>query len=306
MTSLKELYDKPLLELISYSHNIHNQNNNSNIQKCHLISIKTGGCSEDCKYCSQSSYNKTNIQPQKMLSFETVITQAKKAVKEGATRICLGAAWRNVKNNHQFQETLKMVKSIAELDVEVCCTLGMIDEEQAEELRKAGLFAYNHNLDSSEKFYKTIITTRSYQDRLTTLNTIEKVGLKVCCGSIIGMGEEIEDRLEFLLTLLQRGKPPESIPINLLMPIAGTPLEQCEKVDFWELLRLVAVTRIVFPQSKVRLSAGRIYLSYEQQLLCFFAGANSLWIGEKLLTACNPNAREDEQMFELFFGKDKE
>lgn len=235
--SINTLYNKPLMHLISEAHSLHIKNNGLDIQKCHLISIKTGGCSEDCKYCSQSSFYKTDVIPQKMLPFETILAQAKKAIDNGATRICLGAAWRNVKDNHLFKETLKIVKALAALDVEVCCTLGMIEEEQAKELLEAGLYAYNHNLDSSEKFYKTIITTRTYQERLKTLKVVEDVGLNVCCGLIIGMGEKIEDRLEFLQTLLTRGKAPESIPINLLMPIKGTPLENCEKVNFWELLR---------------------------------------------------------------------
>lgn len=297
---LKNLYDLPLLELISKSNQIHSQFHHiGEIQVCSLISIKTGGCPEDCKYCAQSSYYQTAVSAQKMMQYEVVLNEAKKAVECGATRICLGAAWREVRDSKQFEEILLMVKGITDLGVEVCCTLGMLKESQAEKLKKAGLYAYNHNLDSSERFYKTIITTRTYQDRLNTLDIAEKANLSVCCGGILGMGEEPTDRLELLLTLCRRNPHPESIPINQLSQIPGTPLEKQPKVSIWDLVRMIAVTRIVLPESMVRLSCGRIEMSYEEQALCFLAGANSIFAGEKLLTVANTPIDKDKEIFQL-------
>jgi len=233
------------------------------------------------------------------MKYEEVINTAKKAIARGATRVCLGAAWRGVRDSKQFDETLRMIKGIANLGIEVCCTLGLLNKSQAEKLRQAGLYAYNHNLDSSERFYKTIITTRSYQDRLRTLDIVEKSGISVCCGGIIGMGEAKEDRLELLLMLARRNPHPESIPINLLSPISGTPLESQPKLSSWELVRMVAITRILMPNSMIRLSAGRIELSHQEQALCFLSGANSIFAGEKLLTVGNTSADLDEKMFNL-------
>lgn len=300
LQKLKELYETPLLKLIFKAMKIHQSfHQEAEIQVCHLISIKTGGCSEDCKYCAQSSRYKTSVSPEKMMDFSTVIMQAKKAAANGATRICLGAAWRGIRNGLQFDEILKMVKGITDLGLEVCCTLGMLDESQAMRLKDAGLYAYNHNLDSSESFYKTIITTRTYQDRLNTLEIAKKSGLSLCSGGILGMGESIEDRLNLLLTLSQKEYFPESFPINRLSPIPGTPLEDLPPLPFWEMLRFVAITRIVLPKTMVRLSAGRIELSLEQQALCFLAGANSIFSGEKLLTVANTSIDRDEEMFKL-------
>lgn len=297
---VQELHAKPLLVLIMEAADIHRKYHKlGEIQVCHLISIKTGGCSEDCKYCAQSSRYQTSVKAEPMMKYQEVINAAKKAIARGATRVCLGAAWRSVRDGRQFDETLKMIKGIADLGVEVCCTLGLLSEHQAKKLKQAGLYAYNHNLDSSERFYKTIITTRSYQDRLNTLDIVEKSGISVCCGGIIGMGETEEDRLEFLLTLAKRNPHPESVPINQLSPIPGTPLENQPKLPSWELIRMVATSRILMPQSMIRLSAGRIELSYQEQTLCFLSGTNSIFAGEKLLTVGNTSIDSDEQMFNL-------
>ncbi len=297
---LQILYSKPLLELIVEAMKIHKMHHKmGEIQVCHLISIKTGGCSEDCKYCAQSSHYQTNVKAQPMMQYEEVMAAAKKASIKGATRICLGAAWRNVRNSKQFDETLRMVKGIANLGVEVCCTLGLLSKLQAEKLKQAGLYAYNHNLDSSERFYKTIITTRSYQDRINTLDIVEKSGISVCCGGIMGMGETKEDRLELLLALSHRNPHPESVPINQLSPIPGTPLANQPKLSSWEFIRMVAIARILMPKSMIRLSAGRIELSYQEQTLCFLSGANSIFAGEKLLTVGNTSNDSDEEMFNL-------
>jgi biotin synthase len=294
------------MELIATSHRIHHQfHKPSEIQVCSLISIKTGGCVEDCKYCAQSSRYSTSVSAQPMMTYEAVLSEAKKAVEQGATRICLGAAWREVRDNKPFEEVLKMIKGISDLGVEVCCTLGMLKEPQAQRLKEAGLYAYNHNLDSSEKFYQTIITTRTYQDRLRTLDAVEKVDLSVCCGGILGMGEDVIDRLELLLTLAKRNPHPESVPINRLSSIPGTPLENSPQVSVWEMIRVIAIARIVLPRAMVRLSCGRIEMSYEQQALCFLAGANSIFAGEKLLTVANTSIDKDEEMFQLLGLKKK-
>ena len=297
---LTELHALPLLELISKSNALHTQcHKPAEVQVCSLISIKTGGCSEDCKYCAQSSRYQTTVSAQPMMQYEAVLSEARKAVEQGATRVCLGAAWREVKDNNQFEAVLRMIKGIADLGVEVCCTLGMLKEHQAKRLKEAGLFAYNHNLDSSEKFYKTIITTRTYQDRLDTLKTVQKADLSVCCGGILGMGEDVLDRLELLLTLSKMNPHPESVPINRLSRIPGTPLEDQPKFSVWEMVRIIAVARIVMPCAMVRLSCGRIEMSYAEQALCFLAGANSIFAGEKLLTVANTSIDKDEEMFKL-------
>lgn len=301
LDELVDMYELPLLELISTSHQIRNQSHlPEEVQICSLISVKTGGCPEDCKYCAQSSSYATPVAAQPMMSLDEVLRDAKKAVARGATRICLGAAWREVRDNRQFDAILEMVKGIAALGVEVCCTLGMLKPHQAQRLKDAGLYAYNHNLDTSETYYKTIITTRTYQDRLQTLDIVQNCGISVCCGCILGLGEKLQDRLEFLLTLCRRNPHPESVPINQLTPVPGTPFENNSRIVFWEMLRIIAVARIVMPKALIRLSCGRDRLSYEQQALCLFAGANSLFLGEKLLTVSNPSVDLDERMFALF------
>ncbi len=298
---LQKLYELPLLELISKSHAVRTQYfDPSEIQVCTLLSIKTGGCPEDCKYCAQSSHYKTQVTPQSMMKFDEVISKAKKAKENGVTRICLGAAWRQVRDGLQFDEVLRMIKGITNLDMEVCVTLGMLQESHAIKLKNAGLYAYSHNLDTSEKYYKTIITTRTYQDRLNTLQTARNANLKICCGGILGLGESIQDRLELLHTLCTQNPHPESVPINRLSRVPGTPLENQPSASFWELIRIVAIARLVLPKAMIRLSAGRKDMSYEQQALCFLAGANSIHTGEKLLTVENTSRNEDEKMFELF------
>jgi biotin synthase len=300
LNELKDLYHLPLMELISRANAVHGQNHiHGEIQVCSLISIKTGGCSEDCKYCSQSSRYKTEVTAQALMKYEEVLLEAKKAIALGATRICLGAAWREVRDSVQFDEVLRMIRGITALGVEVCCTLGMLKGHQAQKLKEAGLYAYNHNLDTSESYYNTIITTRTYQDRLNTLDIIQKTGLSVCCGGILGLGENLTDRLDLLLTLCQRDPQPDSVPINLLSPIPGTPLEHQPPVPIWELVRIIATARIVLPKAMVRLSAGRLTLSYPEQALCFLAGANSIHLGEKLLTIANTPVDKDAEMFKL-------
>lgn len=297
---LKELYEMPLLQLLSKSNHIHNQfHEPTEVQVCSLISIKTGGCPEDCKYCAQSSRYQTAVSAQPMMQYEAVLNEAKKAVDRGATRVCLGAAWKEVRDSKQFDEVLQMVKGITDLGVEVCCTLGALKEHQAERLKEAGLYAYNHNLDSSERFYQTIITTRTYQDRLNTLDIVEKANLSVCCGGILGMGEDPIDRLELLLALCRRNPHPESVPINRLSQIPGTPLEDQPEISIWEIIRAIAVARIVLPETMIRLSAGRIEMSFEQQAVCFLGGANSIFAGEKLLTVANTPIDRDEEMFQI-------
>lgn len=297
---LRTLYNLPLLELISQAHRIFLQfHPPGEVQVCSLLSIKTGGCPEDCKYCSQSSRYQTPVKAQALLSYEEVMHEAKKAVALGATRFCMGAAWREVRDNRQFDEVLRMIKGVASLGIEVCCTLGMLNEQQATRLKEAGLYAYNHNLDTSERFYPSIITTRTYQDRLKTLDCVEKARLSVCCGGILGMGETIDDRLEMLLTLCRRNPHPESVPINQLAHIPGTPLANQPKIPVWEMIRAIAVARIAMPQAMIRLSCGRVGMSYESQALCFIAGANSLFMGEKLLTISNNPVDIDEGLFQV-------
>ncbi|MCB1110777.1 MAG: biotin synthase BioB [Chlamydiia bacterium] len=299
LREIKNLYEMPLVKLIARAMGVHAEHHEvGEVQVCHLISIKTGGCLEDCKYCAQSSHYKTSVKPQPMMRYEETLSRAKEAVARGATRVCLGAAWTEVRENKQFEDTLRMVKGIAELGVEVCCTLGFINASQAGRLKEAGLYAYNHNLDTSEAFYKTIITTRSYQDRLKTLDVVEEAGLSVCCGGILGMGESIEDRLKLIHTLSNRDPHPESVPINKLSRIEGTPLEDQPLLPFWEMVRIIAIARITMPKTMVRLSAGRIELSPSEQALCFLAGANSIFSGEKLLTVANTPVDRDCELFE--------
>ena len=301
LEELQILYHRPFFELVGQAHTVHRQHHDvQEVQVCALISIKTGGCPEDCKYCAQSSRYQTPVSAQPLMEVEEVVQMARQAIDRGASRVCLGAAWREVRDSNQFDQVLRMVEAVAALGVEVCCTLGMLKDHQARRLQEAGLYAYNHNLDSSEQFYKTIITTRTYQDRLQTLNVVEKTGLSVCCGAILGMGETITDRLQFLHALSQRDRHPESIPINQLTAVPGTPFEQQPIVPIWEMVRMVATTRIIFPKAMVRLSCGRVNMSHEQHALCFLAGANSLFSGERLLTVANSSVDQDEEMFQLF------
>ncbi len=295
---INDIYGMPLLELIYRAATVHRHYHDpSEVQVCSLLSIKTGGCSEDCGYCSQSLHYDTGVKVQPLLSLEQVMEKAQRAKEAGATRFCMGAAWREVRDNKDFDRVLTIVKSVNDLGLEVCATLGMITEEQAKKLKEAGLYAYNHNIDTSEEFYKKIITTRTYQDRIDTIQNTRKANITVCCGGIIGMGESIDDRIAMLMTLSNLNPHPESVPINALVPVEGTPLENQEPVNAWEFARMIATARILMPRSMVRLSAGRLLLSQEAQALCFLAGANSIFAGDKLLTTPNPTIDEDENLF---------
>ena len=297
---LLALYNKPLLELVFEAAQIHREfHNPQEVQLSTLISIKTGGCPEDCGYCPQAARYHTGLDAHKLMSVETVVEQARQAQSNGSSRLCMGAAWREVRDNRDFDKVIEMVESVSEMGMEVCCTLGMLSENQALRLKNAGLFAYNHNLDSSREFYKDIISTRQYDDRLKTIDNARKVGLSVCSGGIIGMGEAVEDRIGLLLSYMAMETPPESIPINALVAVEGTPLEDQKPIEQWEMIRMVATSRIAFPESVIRLSAGRNKMSMEAQALCFLAGAGSIFAGDKLLTTPNPEFDEDAKMFEI-------
>ncbi|HEV3263211.1 MAG TPA: biotin synthase BioB [Gemmataceae bacterium] len=298
LDQLKTVYDLPLPDLIFRAAEVHRAHHDiRDIQRCALLSIKTGGCPEDCGYCSQSAWYKTAVEPMPLLSVEEVRERAARARELGATRFCMGAAWRGPRDGPQFDRVLDMVREVRVLGMEACVTLGMLSDDQARRLREAGLTAYNHNLDTSRRHYSNIVSTRTYDDRLETLRAVQRAGIAVCCGGIIGMDETEEDRLMLLAELSALEPPPESIPINCLVPIAGTPLEDARPVDPLQLVRLVATTRIAFPKARVRLSAGRDRMSRELQVLCFLAGANSIFFGEKLLTAPNPAAGDDAELF---------
>lgn len=298
--ALLELYNKPLLELVFEAATIHRQYHNPReVQMSSLISIKTGGCPEDCGYCPQAARYHTNVEAHKLMTVEDVISQATNAKANGASRLCMGAAWREVRDNRDFDTVIEMVQAVNNMDMEVCCTLGMLNENQAVRLKNAGLFAYNHNLDTSSEFYDDIISTREYQDRLDTIDNARKAGITVCSGGIIGMGEAIEDRMGMLISYMQMETPPDSIPINALVAVEGTPLENQKPIEQWEMIRMVGTTRIAFPESVVRLSAGRTKMSMEGQALCFMAGAGSIFAGDKLLTTPNPEFNEDAEMFKI-------
>ncbi|TYA73923.1 biotin synthase BioB [Seonamhaeicola marinus] len=295
-----DIYNKPFMELLYEAATVHRKNHDPNVvQVSTLLSIKTGGCSEDCGYCPQAARYHTDIEGNDLMSVQQVKAQALRAKSGGSSRVCMGAAWRNVKDGEEFDEVLEMVRTINKLDMEVCCTLGMLTENQAKRLAEAGLYAYNHNLDSSEEYYKEVISTRGYQDRLDTIDNVRKTNVTVCSGGIIGMGEDLEDRAGMLVALSTLNPQPESTPINALVAVEGTPLEDQKPVSIWEMVRMVATTRIVMPETQVRLSAGRTQMSREGQAMCFFAGANSIFAGDKLLTTPNPDVSEDMEMFAL-------
>ncbi len=298
---IRAIYDRPLLHLIYQAASVHREHHSgTQVQVCSLISIKTGGCPEDCKYCPQSARYQTNVTATPLMQETEIVDMAKKAIVNGATRVCLGAAWRSVRDSAQFDLVLRAIRQITDMGVEVCCTLGMLTESQAARLKEAGLHAYNHNLDTSPEFYASITTTRRYEDRLKTLDAVEKAGIRVCCGGIIGMGESIDDRVGLIHMLARRAPHPESVPINLLIPVQGTPLQERQSVPIWDMIRMIATARITMPKAMVRLSAGRLERSLEEQALCFLAGANSIFSGEKLLTRPNPDFDEDEKMLRLF------
>jgi biotin synthase len=294
------IYNKPMMDLLFEAATIHREHHDPNVvQVSTLVSIKTGGCSEDCGYCPQAARYNTGVEGNSLMSVNQVKEQAIQAKSGGSSRVCMGAAWRNVKDGPEFDQVLEMVRTINKMDMEVCCTLGMITENQAQRLAEAGLYAYNHNLDTSEDYYKEVISTRGFEDRLQTIENVRKTSVTVCSGGIIGMGESIEDRAGMLVALATLNPQPESVPINALVPVEGTPMENEKPVEIWEMIRMVATARIVMPNTQVRLSAGRMNMSREGQAMCFFAGANSIFAGDKLLTTPNPDVNEDMKMFDL-------
>jgi biotin synthase len=296
---IKKTYQLPLPELIFQAQEIHRQNNNANeVQFCTLSSIKTGACVEDCKYCSQSARYNTGLKYEPLSDEAKVMDEARAAKANGSTRFCMGAAWREAPDNEQFDQVLSMVKQVKAMEMEPCVTLGMLTKDQATKLKEAGLHSYNHNLDTSEKFYSEVITTRTYQDRLNTIKNVQDAGVEVCSGGILGMGEGIEDRLSMLETLASMDPQPASVPINVLVPIPGTPLEAADPIEDIELIRLIATTRIMIPNARVRLSAGRHAMSETLQAFCFIAGANSIHTGEKLLTTPLQGKDKDRSMIE--------
>lgn len=297
---ISEIYNMPVMELMYKAATVHREHHaTGEVQVCTLLSVKTGGCPEDCAYCPQAARYHTNVKVEKLMEVDEVLKAATNAKASGSTRFCMGAAWREVRDNKDFDKVLQMVDGVNQMGMEVCCTLGMLTEEQAEKLKNAGLYAYNHNLDTSEDHYDKIISTRTYDDRLDTLENVRKAKIHVCSGGIIGLGESHTDRIGMLHTLANLPEQPESVPVNALVPVEGTPLEDQPRVSVWEMVRMIATARIIMPLAMVRLSAGRVRMSVEEQALCFMAGANSIFAGDKLLTTPNPEVNEDQAMFEL-------
>jgi biotin synthase len=300
LKEIEAIYNKPLLDLIFDAATVHRQNKEyAEVQISSLISIKTGGCKEDCTYCPQAARYHTDVEVHPLMSLQEVKDRASAAKSSGASRLCMGAAWREVRDNKDFDRVLEMVTEVNDMGMEVCCTLGMLTYEQAERLKEAGCFAYNHNIDTSSDHYTSIITTRTFDERLTTLDNVRKAKLSVCCGGIVGLGETDDDRIKMLHTLSTMEVHPDSVPINALVPVKGTPLQDNERVTIDEMLRMIATARIIMPKSVVRLSAGRNEMSVAEQALCFMAGANSIFAGEKLLTTPNPDFDTDMQMFNM-------
>ncbi|MEO6455894.1 MAG: biotin synthase BioB [Ginsengibacter sp.] len=298
--AISQIYHTPLLELIYKAATIHREyHDTAEVQVCTLLSIKTGGCPEDCAYCPQAARYNTGVNVHALMKKDEVLSYAEKARNAGSTRFCMGAAWREVRDNRDFDNVIEMIKGVNELGMEVCCTMGMLTETQAKKLYDAGLYAYNHNVDTSSDHYRDIITTRTYNDRLNTLSNVRKAGISVCSGGIIGLGETHEDRISMLHTLSTLPQHPESVPINALVRVKGTPLEDQPKVDIWDMVRMIATARILMPATMVRLSAGRAEMSIAEQALCFMAGANSIFAGDKLLTTPNPSFDDDSMMFQL-------
>lgn len=297
---LHRLYHQPFFDLLKQARSVHEENwPEREVQLCTLLSIKTGGCSEDCGYCAQSARYSTGLQTEKLMGKEDVMERARAARENGSTRFCMGAAWKGVRSGTQkFDQVLDIVRDVSTLGMEVCVTLGELGSEEARALKEAGVTAYNHNIDTSPEHYSKIVTTHTFDDRLRTIGHAQEAGMSVCCGGILGLGERTEDRLKMLEVLSNFNPPPESVPINSLMPIKGTPMENNAQVEVFDLVRMIAITRIAIPKAKVRLSAGRYSLSKEAQALCYFAGANSIFYGDKLLTTVNPRANEDLKLLE--------
>jgi biotin synthase len=297
VSDVRAIHDLPLPDLVFRAQEVHRQHHKPNeVQLCSLLSVKTGGCPEDCSYCPQSSHYDTGVKREKMLSVDEVVGAASRAQAAGATRFCMGSAGRNAQTGEAFESILSMVRAVRGLGMEACITLGMLSDEQAARLAEAGLTVYNHNVDTSREFYGNIITTRTYDDRLATLARVRKAGIKVCSGGIVGMGESVDDRCAMLATLASLEPPPESVPINALVPVPGTPLAAQPPVDPLAMVRMIATARILMPTTQVRLSAGRTQMSREAQILCFLAGANSFFFGDKLLVTGNPDVEADQKL----------
>jgi biotin synthase len=304
---IKDIYHKPLLELIYEAATVHRAyNNTGEVQVCTLLSVKTGGCPEDCAYCPQAARYQTGVKAHKLMDVDEVLLKANEAKQNGSTRFCMGAAWREVRDNKDFDKVIDMVKGVNDIGLEVCCTMGMLTEEQAKRLKGAGLYAYNHNLDTSADHYDKIITTRTYDDRLQTIGNVRNAGISVCSGGIIGLGESHEARIGMIHTLSTLPQHPESVPVNALVAVEGTPLEEMKRVSVFEMVRMIATVRITMPKTMVRLSAGRLDMPVAEQALCFMAGANSIFAGDKLLTTPNPSFTDDMAMFDLLGLKPRE
>lgn len=302
-----EIYNMPFLELVFKAASIHRENHDpQEVQVSTLLSVKTGGCPEDCSYCPQAARYHTDVKVHKLMPVEDVIQNAKEAKANGSSRFCMGAAWREVRDNRDFDQVLEMVKGVNELGMEVCATLGMMNDEQAQKLKDSGLYAYNHNIDTSEENYEDIISTRTFDDRLDTLKSARKAKLSVCTGGIIGLGESIEDRCEMIRTLANLPEHPGSVPVNALVPVEGTPLEKQPLVPIWDMVRMIATARITMPKTTVRLSAGRSRMTYQDQAMCFMAGAGSIFAGDKLLTTPNPEVSEDQELFQILGLRSRE
>jgi biotin synthase len=299
LPEVRALYDLPLLDLVYKAQTVHRETFGDNkVQLCSLLSVKTGGCPEDCGYCPQAARYNTGVKAEKLMEPHAVVKAAEKAKAAGATRFCMGAAWREVKDGKQFDSVLEMVRGVKALGMEACCTLGMLSTDQAKRLKEAGCDAYNHNLDTSPEHYGEIISTRDYDDRLNTLKSVREAGITICSGGIIGLGESVDDRCKLLMTLASQTPHPESVPVNMLVRVAGTPLADAKPIETIEMVRMIATARILMPEAMVRLSAGRQQMNEEAQLLCMMAGANSMFFGEKLLTTGNPEYQQDMALFE--------
>ena len=299
LEEIRGIHDLPLFELIDRSRDVHRRfHDPSAIQLCSLLSVKTGGCPEDCSYCAQSARYRTRVEPERLLDHDAVLQRARRARAHGATRFCMGAAWKGLRDGETFEKVLALVRDVRALGIETCCSMGDVTPEQARRLKDAGLDSYNHNLDTSPDFYSKIITTRSFEQRMQTLRAIQAAGIRVCTGGIIGMGESVEDRCSMLQELARMDPHPDSVPINALIRIPGTPLEQLPPIDPIEMVRMVATARILMPRSMVRLSAGRTLLGQEAQLLCIYAGANSIFYGDRLLTADNVAPSDDDRLLQ--------
>lgn len=298
---VREIYHLPMMELVERAHEVHKLNfAPDQIQTSRLLSVKTGGCPENCAYCPQSAHYKTGVQKERLMTVEEVEQKAHEAKGEGATRFCMGAAWREVKDGPDFDSVIEMVRAVKSIGLEPCCTLGMVTQDQAERLKEAGLYAYNHNIDTSSNYYKEIISTREFEDRLETIENVRKAGVTVCTGGILGMGESDEDRVAFLHTLARMDPQPESVTVNTLVRIPGTPLEDQPPIHPSHLIRVIASARLLMPHSMIRLSAGRKERTPLEQFFCFYVGANSIFLGDKLLTSPNPEVEDDFRLFEDF------